>query len=96
MRDPSGAKTRQNARMHEQAPTGDRRLQRAIILQLLSEDTAQSSSRARLAEAIGVAPETLESALLELAEAGVVLLAGTEVSASAAARRLDELGLIGI
>ena len=83
--------------MHEQArATGDRRLQRAIILQLLSEDAAQNWSRARLAEALGVAPETLESALAELSEAGVVGLADTEVWASAAARRLDELGLIGI
>jgi DNA-binding Lrp family transcriptional regulator len=83
--------------MHEQARAGgDRRLQRAIILALLSEDAAQGSSRARLAEVLGIAPETLESALVELSEAGVVGLAGTEVWASAAARRIDELGLIGI
>jgi hypothetical protein len=83
--------------MHEQsrAPV-DRKLERAIILQLLSEEVGQRCSRARLAAVLGTEREALEDALMGLCAAGVVGLAGAEVWASAPARRIDELGLIGI
>jgi hypothetical protein len=78
-------------------PTGvERKLERAIVLQLLGEDGERRSSSAQLAAALDVEAQALRQALARLSDAGVVCVAGTEVWASAAARRIDELGLIAI
>ncbi len=83
--------------MHERPPALEaRRLERAIILQLLSQEVAERSSRAQLVAALGRDQETLAAPLGSLTDAGVVCCEGTDVWASAAARRLDELGLIAI
>jgi hypothetical protein len=83
--------------MHERArAVGERKLERAIILQLLSDDGARRWSRTELAGALDAEPDALEGALVELSNVGVVDIAGAEVWASVAARRIDELGLIGI
>jgi hypothetical protein len=90
--------------MHEQSrAVGDRRLERAIVLVLLSGDRESLGadgeprwSCARLAAELGIEAQALQDALERLSHAGVVCLAGTEVWASRAARRMDELGLIGI
>lgn len=83
--------------MTNQSPAaGSRRLERAIILQLLSDEGERRCSSAQLAVALNAEAQAFDAALRHLAEAGVVCLEGTEVWASAAARRLDELGLIGI
>jgi DNA-binding MarR family transcriptional regulator len=71
-------------------------LARAIVLTLLSGEPPQSISPAQLAAELGADPATLERALGELADAGVVSLSAGEARASRAARRIDELGLIGI
>jgi DNA-binding Lrp family transcriptional regulator len=75
---------------------GARTLERVIVLTLLSEGGERRWSCAELAAGLGVEVEALQNPVDRLSEAGVVCLAGTEVWASAAARRIDELGLIGI
>ena len=83
--------------MHEQPPAGDgRRLQRAIVLQLLSADAGERSSCAQLAGALGRELPEVEDALEQLSETGVLCRAQTDVWASPAARLLDDLGLIAI
>jgi hypothetical protein len=74
----------------------DPRLERAIVLQLLGGDREQRWSSARLETELGAAPAVLDAALRRLERDGVLSLAEGEVWASRAARRLDELGLIGI
>ncbi len=78
------------------AGSGDRRLERAVVLALLSGDGERRCSRGRLAAELGVEAHALASVLGGLSEAGVVCVAGEEVWASDAAWRIDELGLIGI
>jgi DNA-binding IscR family transcriptional regulator len=73
-----------------------REFERAIILLLLSSEGGQPCSRARLAEELGAELQTIERALAQLAEAGVVGLEGEEVVATRAVRVIDELGLISI
>jgi predicted transcriptional regulator len=75
---------------------GDERLERAIVLLLLADGRAQARSRAELAAELGADPPALERALDSLMRAGVVDLAGADARASRPARRIDELGLIGI
>jgi DNA-binding Lrp family transcriptional regulator len=83
--------------MHERSPAPQaRRLERATILALLSEEVTERTSRAQLAAALGRDEEALAAVLESLVEAGVVCREGTDVWASPAARRLDELGLIAI
>jgi hypothetical protein len=83
--------------MHERPPvTEHRRLERAIILQLLSEQGVARLSRAQLAAALGHAEEALAGPLQSLADAGVIHSEGPDVWASEAAIRLDALGLIAI
>jgi hypothetical protein len=72
------------------------RLQRAIVLQLLRDDREQRWSRAELAGELDADALTFEQALGELDADGVVCLAEGEVWASQAARRLDQLELIGV
>jgi DNA-binding GntR family transcriptional regulator len=70
------------------------KLERAIVLQVLSEE--QRWSRTELAAELGADATGLDSALAALHGQGVVCLAEGDVWASPAARRLDELELIGI
>ncbi|HEV3034560.1 MAG TPA: hypothetical protein VGX72_07200 [Solirubrobacteraceae bacterium] len=72
------------------------RLERAIVLLLISAECRQAWSMAQLGAALGADTQSLERALDELSRSGVVLLAGAEARASPAALRIDELGLIGI
>jgi transcription initiation factor IIE alpha subunit len=75
---------------------GGERLERAIILQLLCEDRRASWSREELAIELGGEMPLLEDALLRLRDDGLISIVDQRVSASRAARRLDELGLIGV
>ncbi|HMH48386.1 MAG TPA: hypothetical protein VK538_11805 [Solirubrobacteraceae bacterium] len=70
------------------------KLERAIVLQVLSEE--RRWSRTELAAELGADATGLDSALAALHGQGVVCLAEDDVWASPAARRLDELELIGI
>jgi hypothetical protein len=70
------------------------KLERAIVLQVLSEE--RRWSRTVLAAELGADATGLDSALAALHGQGVVCLAEDDVWASPAARRLDELELIGI
>jgi DNA-binding Lrp family transcriptional regulator len=75
----------------------DRRLERAIILVLLSEDDGRRQwSRAELSEGMGVSEDALNTALAGLLEAGVLQGEGDRVWPSPATRRLDRLELVGV
>src|SRR5262249_33301851 len=74
-----------------------RRLERAVVIQLLRDDCAARGLVAALEREVSdFTPALLEGALARLEHAGVVCRAGESVWASRAARRLDELDLIGI
>jgi hypothetical protein len=72
------------------------RLQRAIVLELLSDDGGKRLSRVELGEQLGVQTVELDAALGGLHAIGVVCLGEQDVWASTATRCLDELQLIGI
>ena len=75
---------------------GDSRLERAIVLELLSGDRQGGSTQAELGVALEVDADALDVALRGLHEVGVLDLDGERATASAAARRLDELELLAI
>lgn len=75
---------------------GASRLERAIVLELLSDDGERSRSIAELEAQLGAGEGELATALRELGELGVLDGSEGRVWASAATRRLDELELIGI
>jgi hypothetical protein len=76
---------------------GARRLERAVILVLLSEDDGERSwSRLELREGMGVAEGEFADALEGLLETGVLQQEGDRVWPSPATRRLESLDLIGI
>jgi DNA-binding Lrp family transcriptional regulator len=75
---------------------GDSRLERAIVLELLSDAPPDGRSQAELGEALGARVSELEAAVRRLQAAGVLELRDGLVSTSAATRRLDELDLIAI
>jgi predicted transcriptional regulator len=75
---------------------GDERLERAIVLLLLTGERRQAWSLGQLAAELDADQPALERALDRLTQAGVVAFAGADVRASRAARRIDELDLIGI
>jgi len=85
-----------NEQTGERSTGDERKLERAIIMQLLGEDGERRTQRAQLAAALGIESQALERAVGRLADAGVVCVDGTEVWASAAARRIDALRLIGL
>jgi DNA-binding GntR family transcriptional regulator len=72
------------------------RLERAIVLQLLRDDREPRWSHEALLAELGVGEPVLEAALGRLDAEGVLCMSPDEVWASRAARRLDELELIGI
>jgi hypothetical protein len=75
----------------------DARLERAIILQLLRDDHERMWSREQLlAELESDRTEVVEEALKRLGQDGVLGFSDEAAWASSAARRLDELGLIGV
>jgi hypothetical protein len=75
---------------------GNARLERAIVLELLSDDDADGRDVGELEAMLGAAAGGLDSALRELTDAGVLDSSEGRLRPSAAARRLDELELIGI
>jgi DNA-binding IclR family transcriptional regulator len=80
----------------EPRSTGDSRLERAIVLELLSDGGSDGRSQTELGEALGAGASELEAAVHDLHAAGVLELDEGRVSPSAATLRLDELELIGI
>jgi Mn-dependent DtxR family transcriptional regulator len=73
-----------------------RRLERGIVLELLSEDHDERWSRDELAASLRVDRSTLDAAVERLRAEGVLLLDGEHVLASPCARRIDALELIGV
>jgi hypothetical protein len=73
-----------------------RRLDRAIVLDLLGEDHDERWQRDELAAAVRAERSVLDSALERLQAAGVVLSDAEDVRASPCARFIDALELIGI
>jgi DNA-binding MarR family transcriptional regulator len=74
----------------------DRKLERAIVLVLLSEEGEPRCPCARLAAELDAELGALHQALDRLSEAGVVCVEDTDVWAARASRHLDELGLVAI
>lgn len=73
------------------------RTERVIVMQLLRDDRPERWRAAELAREIAnIEPAVLERALIRLEQEQVVQRAGSEIWASRAVRRLDELRLIGI
>ena len=72
------------------------RLERAVVLELLSDQRARNCTLVDLAEILGARRDELDVAVNALDRAGVLSIAGESASASPATRRLDELELIGI
>ena len=76
-------------------------LERAIVLQLLRDDHERTWSRVRLtielrADGAEIDREAIDEAVRRLEREGVLGATEREVWASSAARRLDELELIGV
>jgi hypothetical protein len=72
-------------------------VERAVVLQTLRDDREERWSRAALAREIADRESALlDEALVRLERDGVLRRAGDRVWASRAARRLDELELIGV
>jgi predicted transcriptional regulator len=72
------------------------KLERAVVLLLLGVEGGECSSCAELAREIGVGMAAVREAVGRLRELGVIEGSEHQLSASRAARYLDELGLIGI
>jgi hypothetical protein len=85
-----------NTESSRSRPLEDSRLERAIVLQLLREDHDPGWAREELLAEIGAEAQAFEDALRRLDAEGVVHAAETQLRASRAARRIDELGLIGV
>jgi len=82
---------------HPQPNAEPRRVERAVVLQLLRDDHDERWPRAELeAEINDVEPSVLRSAIAHLERQGVVAAQGEHVAAARCARHLDELGLIGV
>ncbi len=86
--------------MHTQASgrksSGDSRLQRAVVLELLEADTEQGLELTQLADMLGAGADELAGAVESLRLAGAVRVRAGVARASPAARCLDELKLIAI
>lgn len=73
------------------------KIERAVILMILSKDQEQRWTRTALGHDFSdIEPEALDRALLNLEHMGVIERPGDTIRASRAIERLDELGLIGI
>lgn len=86
------------SRDREPAGTRDaRKVERAIVMQLLRDDCAQGWQESEIADELADFDLSLiERALARLEQEGVLQRAGTEIWASRAARCLDGLELIAI
>jgi DNA-binding GntR family transcriptional regulator len=74
----------------------DRRLQRAIVLQLLRPDHPPEWSAQELAEELQADAHAVQQAVSALTADGVICSSAASLSASRAILRLDELELIGL
>jgi hypothetical protein len=75
----------------------ERRAERAVVLQLLRDDHEQRWSRVELEDELAyIEAGVVDGAVMDLQGEGIVQLENGTVWASAAARRLDDLDLIGV
>ena len=75
---------------------GNSRLERAIVLELLSDEDADDRGVAEVEAMLGAAAGELDAALRRLTDAGVLDSSEGRLRPSAGTRLLDELELIGI
>jgi hypothetical protein len=96
----TGASSERRAPMHREAnqprAAGRARLERAVVLELLSDDGEQRRSLAQLREELSAGADELDAAVGALHAAGVLCREDGLTWAAPAARRLDELELIAI
>jgi len=82
---------------HPRLPSDLQVVERAVVLQLLRDDHDEQWSRTELeTELDDVKPLALSDAIAVLERHGVVVVQGEHVVASRCARRVDELGLVGV
>ena len=82
---------------NEMNMTEDVVAQRAIVLQVLRADHVEPWTRAELeSEIYDIEPLAISDALVALHADGVVDIAGEQVRASRASRRMDALGMVSI
>jgi hypothetical protein len=82
---------------HPGLPPDHRRVERAIVLQLLRDDHDERWSRTELQAALDIEPAALAEALERLERHGVALTPSADaILASPCARHLDDLELIGL
>ena len=82
---------------HPGLPHDNRKVERAIVLQLLRDDHKQWSRAELQAKLNDIEPATLAHALERLEQQGVVVVRSADaILASPCARHIDALGLIGI
>jgi hypothetical protein len=83
---------------HPGLPLDHRKVERAIVLQLLRDDHGERWSRTELQAALdNIEPSALAEALERLEQQGVALAPTADaILASPCARRLDDLELIGL
>jgi hypothetical protein len=77
-------------------PSDHRKVERAIVFQLLRDDHDERWSRDELVAEVGDNPSVMTAALERLREHEVLVEHGDRIGASPSARRLDALGVIGI
>ncbi len=81
----------------QQIRSGEHKVERAIVLQILRNDHDENWSRAELEIALGDTEQlTISDALARLEEEGVIELSGEIVLATRATRHLDALELLAI
>ncbi len=72
------------------------RVERVVLLRLLSEDRERWTREQMKAALRGVDPKAIDAALRTMAELGLAVTDGESFAASPGARRVDAMGLIGI
>jgi len=77
-------------------PPDHRKVERAIVFQLLRDDRDERWSRDELVAELGADPSLITAALDRLREREVLVGHDDGIGASQSARRLDALGVIGI
>lgn len=84
-------------RVFEVSPDAARRVEQLLVLTLLEDEPEPRWSRGELGEVFAeIPPELVDAALEALQRDGVVCREDEAVWASAAARRIDAIGLIGV
>ena len=78
------------------APPDQRKIERAVVLQVLRDDHSERWSETELATTLNEEPSSIAAAVERLQDSGVLLVDADVIVASPCARKIDALGVIGI